>query len=107
MAISEEEAFRRLDAVARTIDPRLKVDRAWVFYREGSFPGFEFGIQFGQARTVLFMPEGDIDGEGWEERLKFRLEAVYRYLSRFPTAPRAKEPAAGKGSAHGAGGGGR
>mgnify|MGYP000604456755 CR=1 FL=1 len=92
MAISETEAFRRLDAFAKAIDPRLKVDRAWVFYREGPFPGFEFGIQLGEARTVLFMPEGDIDGEGWEERLTRRMEAAYRYLLRFPTAPKSRLP---------------
>ncbi|MBI4279624.1 MAG: hypothetical protein HY660_14325 [Armatimonadetes bacterium] len=88
MAIPEEEAYRRLAEAAKSLDARLVVDRAWVHYRVQAYPGFEVGLNLGDARTIFFVPEPDMDGNGWPERLRERLAAALTYLRRFPQAPR-------------------
>lgn len=84
--IPTEEVIRRLqDALAR-VDARLKLDRGAIRYVTEPYPGVEYGLRFGEAGALLFMPEADLAAPDWETRLFKRLEAAKRYLDGFPQA---------------------
>ncbi|MDQ7859467.1 MAG: hypothetical protein QN174_05800 [Armatimonadota bacterium] len=88
MTLSAAEAYRRLADAARAVDPALTVDRPSVHWREAPLPGVSYGLVLQGARAVLFMPEPDIAGPGWEDRLPARMEAAHRYLRVFPRPAR-------------------
>jgi hypothetical protein len=88
MPLRESEAYKRLRAVARQVDPALKVERSSVHWREEPSRGIAFTLIRGTARALLFMPAADIEPRGWEDRLRPRLEAARRYLGGFTVAAR-------------------
>ncbi len=83
MPISEPDAYTRLREAARHLDPALVVDRGSVHWVDGPYPGISYTLARGDARALLFLPATDIDGAGWEDRLRQRLDAAHRYLAGF------------------------
>jgi hypothetical protein len=81
MPLRESEAYRRLRAAARQVDPALVVERSSVHWREQPSRGVAFTLIRGEVRVLLFMPAADVEPPGWEERLRPRMEAAQRYLA--------------------------
>lgn len=84
MALDDREALRRLRAAVATVTSELTLDVASVRWVETPYPGVKYGLRLGRATALLFMPVGDIDGEGWEDRLRTRLGEARLYLEQFP-----------------------
>ncbi|MBI3998034.1 MAG: hypothetical protein HY355_03295 [Armatimonadetes bacterium] len=83
MALTEHEAFTRLRDVARQVDSALVVDRGSIHWIEPPYPGVSYNLVLGDAHALLFLPAGDIEPPGWEDRLRQRLESARRYLAGF------------------------
>jgi hypothetical protein len=88
MSLSAADAFQRLVHAARTADAALLVDRGSIHWIEDPMPGISYGLAFGDAHALLFMPAADIAEPGWEQRLPQRMEAAYSYLKGFPARAR-------------------
>lgn len=86
MPLNDREALRRLRAALTTVAPDVELDRPSVQWVERPYPGVKYGLRLGRATALLFMPVGDIDGEGWEDRLPARLREARAYMERFPLA---------------------
>ncbi len=90
--IPEGDAIRKFQAALARVDQRLVLDRGNVRYITEPYPGVEFGLQLGEASTLLFMPETDLEAPNWETRLFKRFEAARKYLEQFPLS---RQPAVG------------
>ncbi len=86
MALPAQEARRRLRSVLASVAPEVILDLPSVRWVDAPYPGVEFGVRLGRANALLFMPVGDIDGEGWPDRLAERLRQARAYLGHFPLA---------------------
>lgn len=83
MPLRESDAYRRLRAAARQVDPELGVERGSIHWREHPTRGVAATLTRGAARVLVFVPAEDIEPAGWEERLRGRVEAVQHYLVEF------------------------
>jgi len=88
MPLREAEAYTRLRAAARQVDPALVVERSSVQRTEDPYPGVGFNLILGAAHALLFMPAADIEPPGWEDRVRLHLEAAHRYLNGFTPSAR-------------------
>ncbi|MDQ7850743.1 MAG: hypothetical protein QN152_12330 [Armatimonadota bacterium] len=86
MALSTQEARRRLRSVLASVAPEVTLDLPSVRWVDAPYPGVEFGVRLGRANALLFMPVEDIDGDGWPDRLAERLRQTRAYLGHFPLA---------------------
>lgn len=84
MLLTEKEARRRLRSALAAVAPEMSLDDGAVHWVDSPYPGFAYGLRLGQANALLFMPVADIDAQGWEERLRQRLQEARGYLGQFP-----------------------
>ncbi len=84
MALDDREARRRIHSSLAAVAPEVTLDGASVRWVDTPYPGVKYGLRLGKANALIFMPLGDIAGEGWEERLPARLREARAYLEHFP-----------------------
>lgn len=84
MALDDREALRRLRSALIAAAPDVTLDAGSVRWVDTPYPGVTYGLRLGGAKALLFLPVGDIDGEGWEDRLRVRLREARAYLDHFP-----------------------
>lgn len=84
MPLNDREALRRLRSALAAAAPDAALDAASVQWVDAPHPGVRYGLRLGQANALLFLPVGDIDGDGWEDRLRVRLREARGYLDHFP-----------------------
>lgn len=85
MPLDRSEAIRRLRAVVVATDPKLELDAAAVHYRDqtvpqGYFPGYDYGLRWGQGHAMLFLPAEDLEAPDWQQRAGERLRLAARYV---------------------------
>jgi hypothetical protein len=88
MTLTESDSYARLRDAARKVDAALIVDRPSIRWMDSPYAGVSYGLSFGLAHALLFMPAADIAAPGWETRLPARMESAHRYLQGFTQVAR-------------------